>query len=379
MKFAMFYHSLISDWNHADAHFLRGVATELLARGHEVRIFEPKDGWSYQNLVREQGDAALAGFRSCYPQLRSIRYRMPTLDLEEELEGVEVVIVHEWTDRKIVWRLARLRACGAPFRLLFHDTHHRSVTERQSLPLRALAYYDGVLAFGRVLRDLYLSKGWARRAWTWHEAADTRVFHPIQRQEPEGDLVWIGNWCDGERDAELREFLLRPAKKLHLRARAYGVGYPAQTLAELRQAGIGYGGWLPNYRAPEIFARFRVTIHVPRRPYVRALPGIPTIRVFEALACGIPLICAPWDDAEGLFTPGDDYLVARDGTEMTKFLDGLLRHEDLARELAANGRRTILARHTCAHRVSELLSICAGLGVSERGETRSEAVCAAKC
>ena len=55
---------------------------------------------------------------------------------------------------------------------------------------------------------------------------------------------------------------------------------------------------------PEVFARFRVTVHVPRRPYVEALPGIPTIRVFEALACGIPLVCAPWDDAEGLFTPG---------------------------------------------------------------------------
>jgi spore maturation protein CgeB len=45
----------------------------------------------------------------------------------------------------------------------------------------------------------------------------------------------------------------------------------------------------------------------------RALPGIPTIRVFEALACGIPLVSAPWDDAEGLFRPGEDFLVARDG------------------------------------------------------------------
>lgn len=52
------------------------------------------------------------------------------------------------------------------------------------------------------------------------------------------------------------------------------------------------------------FAQFKVTIHVPRRPYTQALPGIPTIRLFEALACGIPLIGAPWDDVEGLFTPG---------------------------------------------------------------------------
>jgi spore maturation protein CgeB len=51
---------------------------------------------------------------------------------------------------------------------------------------------------------------------------------------------------------------------------------------------------------------------------VQALPGIPTIRVFEAFACGLPLVCAAWEDAEGLFTPGEDYLVAHDGREMTR-------------------------------------------------------------
>ena len=100
-------------------------------------------------------------------------------------------------------------------------------------------------------------------------------------------------------------------------------------------------------------------MHVPRRPYTRALPGIPTIRVFEALACGIPLICAPWEDAEGLFTPGEDFLVARNGAEMRRHLRSLLTDKGQARELAAHGLRTIQARHTCAHRVDELLGIYA--------------------
>ena len=65
-----------------------------------------------------------------------------------------------------------------------------------------------------------------------------------------------------------------------------------------------------------LFARHRVTVHVPRRPYVTALPGIPTIRVFEALACGIPLVCSPWHDEEGLFGR-EDFLIARDGDAMT--------------------------------------------------------------
>jgi spore maturation protein CgeB len=70
---------------------------------------------------------------------------------------------------------------------------------------------------------------------------------------------------------------------------------------------------------------------------VRALPGIPTIRPFEALACGIPLVCSPWDDAEGLFTPGEDYLVAKDGAEMQRHLRALLNEPEFTRRLAARG------------------------------------------
>ena len=222
-----------------------------------------------------------------------------------------------------------------------------------------LRHYDGVLAFGNVLRELYLKRGWTRRAWTWHEAADTRVFRPLPGTHDEGDLVWVGNWGDEERTAELHEFLLNPVKELGLRANVFGVRYPDHARAALSSAGIEYGAWLANFRAPEVFAGYKVTIHVPRRPYTQALRGIPTIRVFEALACGIPLVCAPWDDVEGLFSPGEDYWVARDGAEMKRHLDMLIHDRKAAGALAQHGRQTILARHTCQHRVDELLDIFA--------------------
>jgi spore maturation protein CgeB len=85
--------------------------------------------------------------------------------------------------------------------------------------------------------------------------------------------------------------------------------------------------------------------------------------MFEALACGIPLVCAPWDDAEGLFERGRDYLSARDGKEMTRHLREVLGDPEHARSLAAHGLATVLARHTCAHRVDELLAIASSLGV----------------
>lgn len=357
----MFYHSVLSDWNNGNAHFLRGVATELLLRGHQVGIYEPANAWSLRNLLAEHGQAPLKGFYAAYPHLASVRYHLKQLDLDQALAGADLVIVHEWNDPELVERVGQHRAQSGSYRLLFHDTHHRAIADLDSMAAYHLGHYDGVLAFGAVIRNIYLARGWAERAWTWHEAADARVFYPIPGVEHEGELVWIGNWGDGERTVELHEFLIEPVKTLKLRARVYGVRYPKAAQKVLAAAGIEYAGWLPNYRVPQVFARFKVTVHVPRHPYVRALPGIPTIRPFEALACGIPLVSAPWDDIEGLFTVGRDFLLARDGEEMRRHLQAVLEDEALAQRMALHGRRTVLERHTCAQRVDELLGIYAEL------------------
>src|SRR5690606_40464000 len=74
-----------------------------------------------------------------------------------------------------------------------------AVSAPQEFERLALDGYDGILAFGEVVRQLYLRRGWARRAWTWHEAADVRLFRPIEDAAREADLVWIGNWGDDER------------------------------------------------------------------------------------------------------------------------------------------------------------------------------------
>jgi spore maturation protein CgeB len=363
MRIVMFYHSLVSDWNHGNAHFLRGLVTELQARGHTVDLLEPADGWSRAHLLREHGAAAITQFHRAYPHLRSSTYRLESLDLDRVLDGADLVLVHEWNEHSLVEAIGRRRALGDGFRLLFHDTHHRSVTEPDSMAAYRLGNYDGVLAFGEVVRRRYLEEGWAERAWTWHEAADVRVFRPRAARSCPDDVVWIGNWGDEERSAELEDFLIAPIQDLGLHARVHGVRYPPEAVDRLRQAGISYGGWLPNFEVPDVFAHFRVTLHIPRRPYVQALPGIPTIRVFEALACGIPLVSTPWQDAEKLFSPGD-YLVARDGAEMREHLRYLLAHPDAAQRMAERGRKTILARHTCAHRVDELFRILQQLNQS---------------
>jgi spore maturation protein CgeB len=365
VRIVLFYHSLVSDWNHGNAHFLRGVARELVARGHDVRIYEPRDGWSRKNLVAEHGSQPVEEFQRVFPELSSVLYDLDTIDLDAALDGASLVLVHEWNDPRLVRRIGQRRSRSSSLRVLFHDTHHRSVTKPREMARYDLRHYDGVLAYGEVIRRLYLERGWAAAAWTWHEAADVRRFRPLLGQERTGDVVWIGNWGDGERTRELHRFLLDPVRDLGLSGSVFGVRYPAEAKRSIEAAGLPYRGWVANHRVPEIFARHAVTVHVPRRPYVAALPGIPTIRPFEALACGIPLVSAPWDDVEHLFEVGDDYLVARSGDEMRTLLDRVLSDHDLARHLVQHGRRTILERHTCGHRVDELLAIAAELGIED--------------
>jgi spore maturation protein CgeB len=356
MRIVMFYHSLLSDWNHGNAHFLRGVATELISRGHKVSIYEPHDSWSLQNLIAEHGEAPIQKFHAAYPRLKSVRYDLQTLDLDEALDGADLVLVHEWNDHDLVRRIGLHRARSS-YQLFFHDTHHRMITDSESMATYDLSNYDGVLAYGEILRGIYELSGVVNRAWTWHEAADIRIFRPLPPEKYSGELVWVGNWGDDERAAELNEFLIEPCKKLSLKARIHGVRYPDHAKQSLADAGIEFAGWLPNYEAPRVFSEFRCTVHVPRQPYMEALPGIPTIRIFEALACGIPLVCSPWDDVEGLFESGKDFLVARSGHEMTGHLQDLLHDQSMAADLAIHGLQTIRARHTCAHRVDELLAI----------------------
>ena len=368
MKIVLFYHSLLSDWNHGNAHFLRGIATELIQRGNKVTIYEPQDSWSLKNLLSEHGQSAINDFHTYYPLLNSIRYSS-SLDLSEALAEADLVIVHEWNDHKLVKQIGEEKK-RAGFKLLFHDTHHRIVTENESMRNYDLSNYDGVLAYGEVIRQLYLKDGWAKRAWTWHEAADTNVFKPVDTTLAAGDLVWIGNWGDDERTKELHEFLIQPVKKLGLKAKIYGVRYPAEALSALQDAGIEYGGWLPNYKVPEVFSTYRLTVHVPRGPYVMSLPGIPTIRPFEALACGIPMVSSPWNDSENLFTVAKDFEMVNSGEEMTKTIYRLLKDEQACTELTTHGLHTIHEKHTCSHRVDELFSICDELGITNYSTQR---------
>ena len=114
-QIVIFCHSLLSDWNHGNAHFLRGIVSELKARGEDVVVYEPGGNWSLQNLLAEaQGPSAVENFYHAYPDLDSVFYEPALLRLDRALANAKLVLVHEWSDHAFVRRLGQHRREQSP-------------------------------------------------------------------------------------------------------------------------------------------------------------------------------------------------------------------------------------------------------------------------
>src|SRR5690606_22896982 len=192
MKIALFYHSLLSDWNDGNVHLLRGVVKELLRRGHDVTVWEPTGRWSLSNLIQDHGEAQLRELHAYYPTLEASFYDSAKPDYDAMLTEADLVIVHEWNEPELVAEIgARKSKFG--YKLLFHDTHHRAASEVESMSRYDFSQYDGALLFGEVIKKIYEKNNWIEKSWTWHEAADAQLFAPQKEAKKIGDLVWIGN------------------------------------------------------------------------------------------------------------------------------------------------------------------------------------------
>ena len=352
MKIAFLGHSIVSDWNHGNAHFFRGLIKELHRRGHPVTFFEPRHAWSRENLEAERnGKGILGSFAERFPFVTARLYDDAT-DWTATLAPFDAVLVHEWTDTALVRDLAYV-ARRLPCPVLCYDTHHRPATEPEAIRPRELPRFDGVIAFGGSLRDIFVRDFGTDPARTFvlHEAADAEEFAPMPRVDKVRDLVFVGNWSE-DRAAEMETYFFAPQG---LSKSLWGVLYPEEIRKKMPARGVRYGGYLPNTEVPRVFAESRLVAHIHRGPYNRFLPGIPTIRMFEALACGACLVSTPWDDAEQLFREGD-YVLLPAGSPETTFR-ALLADDALRAAYGRRGRETILARHTCGHRAEELIAI----------------------
>ena len=255
---------------------------------------------------------------------------------------------------------------GQRFALLFHDTHHRAVSDPEAIRRFDLEGYDGVLAFGEALAEVYRRWGWGDRVWVWHEAADTRLFRPPEREGPREGLVWIGNWGDDERSAELESFLLRPARTACLPLDIHGVRYPDHALRTLERSTAR--ATAAGCRTP---ARRRSSPATSPPSTCRAASTWTCCPASRPSACSRRWPAASPSSPRPGATPRGCSARARttwwraNEAEMARHMAAIRDDAGLRRTLVANGLAAIRARHSCAHRAEELLGILRGLGVRE--------------
>ena len=150
-------------------------------------------------LVQEGVSAAIATphYNDEYRRRSADEIRGRVYDVQQALDrcgiplrlfaGHEVLIKPGLVEDIQAGRLATLN--GGRYLLLFHDTHHRMITDPEAIAAFDLDGFDGVLAFGDVLREAYRRHGWGRQAFTWHEAADLNLFRPHPEIRKQRDLV----------------------------------------------------------------------------------------------------------------------------------------------------------------------------------------------
>ena len=324
----------------------RRAALNCRRAGTSCSRWNPSGPGASRTCYATHGEAASTRFA---PLIRHCMWpgTRPRMTVAAALEGADAVIVHEWNDPALVAAIGAARRR----RRRFHPAFPRHAPPRRHRPEQRCAPMISALRRRAGLRRAscatYRTRGGRERIWTWHEAADTRLFRPPAGKEQRGDLVWIGNWGDGERSAELDSSCSsRSHDAAACRSTSMACAIPRMRCVRLARRGHALRRLAAECEVPAVFARHRPPCMCRGAPTWSALPGIPTIRVFEALACGIPLVSAPWHDAEGLFRPATTLGRARRGGDEALF--GALR---TTRRCAPRWQRTAchhLARHTCA-------------------------------
>jgi spore maturation protein CgeB len=346
MKLAIFGLSVSSAWGNGHATLWRGLWRALARRGHEIVFFERDMPWyaAHRDLVSLPG-----GRLHLYPSWDAAR----PVALAELKDADAAIVTSYCPDGRDA--AAMVLDSAVPVRA-FYDLDTPVTLERirrgdpvEYIPFDGLGGFDVVLSYtgGAALGELVDRLG-ARRVAPLYGSVDPDRHRPAPPVEPyRSDLSYLGTYA-ADRQHALVTLFVEPARRRP--ARRFVIG------------GAQYPGefpWTSNIHFvyhvapddhPAFYSSSRLTLNVTRGA-MTMLGWCPSGRLFEAAACGVPLLSDWWEGLDHFFTPGDEIFVARDTDEALAALD------TVERELARVGRAArarALDCHTADHRAREL-------------------------
>jgi spore maturation protein CgeB len=336
--------SITSSWGNGHATTYRALAKALSRRGHSVSFLERDVPWYRENRDLHNADYCQIHLYRSLPELAH-----QNVDL---IDGADLVILGSYVpDGAAIGEWITGRASGVT---AFYDIDTPvtlsglEANRINYLTPRLIPRFDLYLSFSGgpalgMIEDLYGSP----IARALYCSADVNG-NDIVATDPNWSLGYLGTYSE-DRQRSLEQLLLTPARQLREALFVVaGSKYPDTIDWPTNVKHIAH---LPPGEHGEFYRLQRYALNVTRSD-MKALGFSPSVRLFEAAACGTPLISDDWPGLSTVFTPGKEILVAAGPRDVTEILEGLPEHR--RREVAANARARLLREHTPAHRARQL-------------------------
>ncbi len=336
--------SITSSWGNGHATTYRGLVRELVRRGHDVLFLERDVPWyaSNRDLPRPP-----YGRTELYTSLEDLRARF-----EEDVRKAHLAIVGSYVPQGVeVGQWVQRTTRGLP---AFYDIDtpvtlaKLSRGDHEYLSPDLIPGYRLYLSFtgGPLLRRLERELG-SPTARALYCSVDPELYTP-RRYETRWDLGYLGTYSD-DRQPRLERLMLDAAREW--RAGRFAVAGPMYPASVRWSANVERVEHLAPPEHAAFYNSQRFTLNVTRADMVRAGYS-PSVRLFEAAACGVPIISDSWNGLDTLFTPGEEILLTRSGAETLSLLRELSEQD--RRAIGERARARVLAEHTAAHRAQEL-------------------------
>jgi spore maturation protein CgeB len=338
--------TITSSWGNGHATTYRGLVRELTARGHKVLFLERDAEWYASNRDMPRPPF---GKTELYTTTEDLKQRFG-----EEVSNADVVIVGSFVQDGVeIGRWVNAIASGLTS---FYDIDTPVTLARLAegqldyLSEDLIPRYQLYLSFtGGPTLDLLEKKYGSPMARPLYCSVDPQLYHH-QAMESKWDLGYMGTYSD-DRQPALERLLLEPARRwAEGRFAVAGPQYPKDYEWPANVARF-------THLSPEKHRNFynaqKFTLNITRAAMVKAGYS-PSVRLFEAAACGTPIISDPWAGIETIFTPGHEILIAHSAKEALQFVRDIPEQE--CRAMGERARQRVLSEHTSRHRALELES-----------------------
>lgn len=346
MKIVFIGLTVSSSWGNGHATTYRGLLGELSAQGHDVYFLEHNKPWYSNNRDFDTSEDYNLIF---YQSVSELKHQHAKL-----VQSADMVIVGSYVPEGVAvsqWVMRQAEGVKAfydidtPVTLQKLDNNDEEYLSKDIIP-----QFDLYLSFsgGEVLEILEQEYG-ARNARALYCSFDPDMYYPIDTKK-KWSLGYLGTYSD-DRQPTVNTLLIDVAKKRDDQSFVVaGPGYPENIQWPDNVSRIDH---LPPEKHREFYNQQKFTLNVTRQAMIR-LGYSPSVRLFEAAACGVPIISDYWKGLTDLFEKDKEIFIATNADDIIRIFEETSEQE--RRRVGEAARKKVLHSHTAAHRAQELVS-----------------------